>query len=420
MTCYLPHRLLLVSLLMFVPILACGRVSGDESPRPENRWMRYPAISPDGKTIAFSYRGDIWLVDRDGGRAQLLTSHAGHERSPVWSPDGKEIAYAGDRHGNYDIFVVPVDGGSSRRVTHHSAQDIPFSFTPDGERILFASRRLDSADSAIGTLRMSELYSIPAQGGRPRQEMTTQAEYASYNPDQTQLAFHDYKGIEDRWRKHHTSSVARDVMLRDAKTGKQIRLTPFEGEDRNPVWSSDGKWIYYLSEEEVDNFNIWEMDPKNPESRRRLTSHRDHPVRFLSAAEDGTLAYGYNGQVWIKPKGGESQVVEIEAPVGERKNDTRREVRGSGISNYSVSPDEKEVAFILRGEVFVTNVEFGTTKRITNTPEQERIVSWGDDGRTLYYDSERAAHGICTKVRLRGRMMTRSPMRWSSRRSRCW
>ena len=90
-----------------------------------------------------------------------------------------------------------------------------------------------------------------------------------------------------------------------------------------------------------------------------------------------------------KPKGGESRQVEIEAPAGDRNNDMRREVRSSGVSNYAVSPNEKEVAIIVRGEVFVTDVEFGTTKRITNTPQQERVVSWGEDGRTLYYDSER-------------------------------
>ena len=360
-----------------------------EAPTSEKQWMRYPAISPDGKTIAFSYRGDIWLVDREGGRARLLTSHAGHERSPVWSPDGKTIAYAGDRNGNYDIFVVPFDGGPSRRVTHHSAQDIPFSFTPDGERIIFASRRLDSADAAIGTLRMAELYSIPAVGGRPRQEMTTQAEYANYNPDQSKLVFHDYKGIEDRWRKHHTSSVTRDIVVRDEETGEQTRLTPFEGEDRNPVWSADGKWIFYLSEEDVDNFNVWEMDPNDPATRRRLTSHREHPVRFLSVSDDDTLAYGFNGGIWIKPKGKEAKEISIQAPIGDRSNDSRREVRSSGVSNFAVSPNEKEVALIVRGEVFVTDVEFGTTKRITSTPEQERVVSWGSDGRTLYYDSER-------------------------------
>ena len=380
----------LLGLIMSGIFCTCshGVQAESESPSVE-QWMRYPAISPDGKTIAFSYRGDIWLVDREGGRARFLTTHAGHERSPVWSPDGKEIAYAGDRNGNYDIFVVSIDGGPSRRVTHHSAQDIPFSFTPDGKRILFASRRLDSADSAIGTLRMAELYSIPAVGGRPRQEMTTQAEYASYNPDQSLLLFHDYKGIEDRWRKHHTSSVTRHLMLRDAKTGKQTRLTEFEGEDRNPVWSSDGKWIFYLSEEDVDNFNVWEMDVESPEKRRRLTAHEKHPVRFLSAANDGTLAYGYNGGIWVKPKGEEARQIEIDAPIGDRNNDRRREVRSNGVSDYAVSPNEKEVAIIVRGEVFVTDVEFGTTKRITSTPEQERTVSWGEDGRTLYYDSER-------------------------------
>ena len=150
----------LLSGLILGGVVLCSEIESNASSDSENasasekQWMRYPAISPDGKTVAFSYRGDIWLVDRDGGRARLLTSHAGHERSPVWSPDGKEIAYAGDRNGNYDIFVVPIDVRPSRRVTYHSAQDIPFSFTPDGERILFASRRLDSADAAIrSTLR---------------------------------------------------------------------------------------------------------------------------------------------------------------------------------------------------------------------------------------------------------------------------
>jgi Tol biopolymer transport system component len=383
-------RFILLSLAMLV--LQATSFGADETAATatgEHAWMRYPAISPDGKTIAFSYRGDIWLIDRAGGRARLLTSHTGYERSPIWSPDGKQIAFASDRHGNFDLFVIPTEGGAARRVTYHSAQDIPTAFTPDGARILFASRRLDAAEAAIGTLRMAELYSIPVAGGRPRQEMTTQAEYASYNPDQSQLLFHDYKGIEDRWRKHHTSSVTRDIMLRDAETGKQTRLTPFEGEDRNPVWSADGKKIYYLSEEGSGSFNVWEMDPTNPDTRRRLTRHETHPVRFLSAATDGTLAYGYNGQIWIKPPGEEGRRIAIEALADQRNNDARREVRSSGASDYAVSPNEEEVALIVRGEVFVTSVEFGTTRRITNTPQQERVVSWGEDGRSLYYDSER-------------------------------
>ncbi len=362
--------------------------SAEKSDVQSKRWMRYCSISPDGKTIAFSCHGDIWLVDAGGGNARLLTTHSGYERSPVWSPDSEQIAFASDRHGNFDVFMISALGGPARRLTFNSAQDIPSSFTPDGERILFSSRRIDSAAAAIGSMRMGELYSIPTAGGRPRQELSTQAEYASYNPDGSQLAFHDYKGIEDRWRKHHTSSVTRDIMLRDSKTGKQTRLTEYGGEDRNPVWSADGKTLYYLSEE-AGTFNVWKIDPADPAKRSQLTHHKTHPVRFLSLAKDGTLLYGFNGEIWSKPEGEPTKQLAINVAADQRNNDARREVRSSGASTYAVSPNEEEVALIVRGEVFVTSVEFGTTKRITDTPEQERNVTWGEDGRTLYYDSER-------------------------------
>ena len=383
------HRSLVLWVFLICGLAGWLPASGAEEANTESqRWMRYSAISPDGKTIAFCCHGDLWLVDRDGGNARLLTTHSGYERSPVWSPDSEQIAFASDRHGNFDLFVIPATGGPARRVTFHSAQDIPNSFTPDGERILFSSRRLDSAAAAIGSLRMAELYSIPVSGGRPRQELSTQAEYASYNPDGSQLAFHDYKGIEDRWRKHHTSSVTRDIWLRDPKTGKQTRLTDYAGEDRNPVWSADGTKIYYLSEE-GGTFNVWQMNPEKPAERTQLTHHETHPVRFLSVAKDGTLAYGYNGEIWSKSEGEPSKRVGVDVVADQRSNDARREVRSSGASTYAVSPNEEEVALIVRGEVFVTSVEFGTTKRITNTPEQERTVTWGEDGRSLYYDSER-------------------------------
>ncbi|REJ90058.1 MAG: peptidase S41 [Planctomycetota bacterium] len=352
-------------------------------------WMRYPAISPDGKQIAFSFRGDLWLVDAAGGRARHLTTHDLYERSPVWSPDGKQIAFASDRHGNFDVFLMSASGGKAQRLTYHSAADTPTAFTPDGKEILFTSYRLDAPQAVIGTRRMGELYKIGVEGGRPRQVLTTTAEYANYNPDSTKLLFHDYKGTEDPWRKHHTSSITRDVWTVDAETGKYTRLTSYEGEDRNPVWNADGSRFYYLSEEKSGSFNVWTMDPANPDGRTQVTEHETHPVRFLTVADDGTLCYGYNGEIWTKRPGQEPKQVEIEALADERSNDYTYNTRSGGASYMAVSPNEEEIAFILRGEVYVTSVEFDTTRRITSTPEQERTVTWGKDNRTLYYDGER-------------------------------
>ena len=117
----------------------------------EAKWIRYPAISPDGTRIAFSTKGDLWVVSVDGGEARPLTSHTGYEKMPVWSPDGQWIAFASDRHGNFDVFVVASAGGRARRLTFHSAADLPSDFTRDGKNVLFSSTRLDAPSAIIGT-----------------------------------------------------------------------------------------------------------------------------------------------------------------------------------------------------------------------------------------------------------------------------
>ncbi|MEQ1904528.1 MAG: S41 family peptidase [Pirellulaceae bacterium] len=381
------------------------------------KWIRYVSISPNGEKIAFSHLGDLWVVDSKGGTAQPITSHTGYERSPVWSPDSQSIAFMADWFGNGDVFLVSANGGVPTRLTFHSADDEPTSFSRDGKHILFTSRRMDAPEAIIGTPAMSELYEISVNGGRERQIMTTTADFGKFNPDSSRILFQDYKGTEDAWRKHHTSSVTRDLWTFDPATGNYDKLTFFAGEDRNPVWSADGKTVYYLSEQIAptsptnngaperkyddpnkrgrvipqlnSSFNIWKMDLASRENQVQVTKHTTHPVRFLSIASNDTLCYGYNGQVWIKPAGEEPRAVEIKIAAGPRDNGFSVEQLRSGATEVNVSPNEEEVAFVVRGEVFVANVEFGTTKRITNTPQQERSVTWGADNRTLYYAGER-------------------------------
>ena len=131
----------------------------------EARWIRYPAVSPDGSQVAFCARGDLWVVPVAGGEARPLTGHVAHERSPVWSPDGRQLAFASDRHGNYDVFVVGVEGGPARRITFHSADDLPSDFTTDGATVLFSSRRLDAPQVALGSTFLPELYAVPVTIG---------------------------------------------------------------------------------------------------------------------------------------------------------------------------------------------------------------------------------------------------------------
>ena len=88
-------------------------------------WMRYTAISPDGQTILFCYKGDIWSVPSAGGTAIPLTLTDSYEYCPVWSHDGKTIAFASDRTGNFDVFVMPATGGEARRLTYQFEQGNP-------------------------------------------------------------------------------------------------------------------------------------------------------------------------------------------------------------------------------------------------------------------------------------------------------
>lgn len=350
-------------------------------------WMRYPAISPNGKTVAFSFHGDIWTVPSSGGEARLVTSHESYEKSPVWSRDGEHIVFASNRHGNFDLFMVLSTGGKAERLTFHSANDVPTSFSLDGKEVLFTSGRQDMHTAVIGTTAMEELYSVPLSGGRPTQIMTTSANFANVSPDGKRIAFHDYKGYEDNLRKHHVSSVTRDVWTYEVASGKYKKVSDFAGEDRNPVWSVDGKSIYYLSEE-GGTFNVWNVDAADSKKRKQITDHKVHPVRFLSRADDGTLCYGFNGGIWIQPTDGKASQIDVTTYVGRRENDARLETFRDSATEFVVSPNEEEIAFVVRGEVFVASVEFGTTKQITNTPSQERSLSWSDD-RTLYYAGER-------------------------------
>jgi len=353
-------------------------------------WLRYPAISPDGQTVVFSYHGNLWSVPATGGQATALTVSAAHNTRPVWSPDGSRIAFASDRHGNFDVFVMPAGGGEATRLTVHSADEFASSFTPDGRRVLFGGTILDAAANAqfpAGVL--AELYAVDLEGHMPEQVLTTAAPYAVYDRAGKRLAYSDQRGMEMEWRKHDDSSFARDVWLWDVAANRHTRLTAFGADDRQPVWGPDERSLFYLSERS-GSFNVWRLELADPARPVQVTTHVTHPVRFLSSSRAGDLCYGWDGGIWIRPAGAAASApVAVTIAADRRNRETAPEDVSGQISEFDVSPDGGEVAFVARGEVFVADAEHGTTRRITSTPEQERSVSFAPGGRGLVYAAER-------------------------------
>ena len=345
-------------------------------------WMRHPAISPNGKTIAFSYQGDIFTVPSNGGTAKQITSNAAFDSYPVWSPDGNHIAFASNREGSIDVWVMDANGGIPKRVTTNSGSEYPLRWK-DNSTIMFKASIMPTAKSIIFAGSYPQVYTVGMDGGRPKlfSDITMDALDINASGD---VIYIDRKGYEDEWRKHHRSPITRDVWL---KSGDSFRkLTTFDGEDRDPVWASDGKSFYYLSEQS-GTLNIYHRTLDGKETQ--ITNHEKNPVRFLSAATDGTLCYGYDGEIYTVRKGGQPQKTAIRIAADTEGKELIRQIRNSGAYNIKLSPNGKEIGFVMHGDVYVTSIEYRTTKQITNTPEQERYIDFSPDGRTIIYDSER-------------------------------
>ena len=350
-------------------------------------WMRYSAISPDGQNIAYSYQGDLFVVGVNGGKSNQITSHTAYDFMPVWSNDSKKIAFASNRFGNFDVFIVNKEGGVPNRLTFHSANDLPYDFTPTNDKVVYLSSRLDDSKSIQFPKGMfGEVYQVPVVGGRETQYLSIAAEAIDFSKDGSLMLFQDLKGYEDEWRKHQVSSVARDIILYDTKNKSYRKLTDWNGEDRNPLFIDNNS--YYFLSEKSGSFNVWKGSINGTPYEKQITDFKTHPIRFLSKAENGTLSFGYHGDIYTLING-VSKKVEIVNYKDNAKNDVQILPTGGKAGEFEVSPDGKEALYVFRGDVFVSSIEFGTTKRITNTPVQERSVSFSPDGKKILFAGER-------------------------------
>jgi Tol biopolymer transport system component/C-terminal processing protease CtpA/Prc len=351
--------------------------------------MRYPAVSPDGSQIAFSYKGDIYTVPVSGGEARQITMHLAHDYMPVWSPDSKNIAFASNRFGNFDIYIIPANGGNVTRLTTFSGAESPYSFTPDGKHIVFGAKiQAPASSAAFPSAVMSELYKVPVSGGRPEQILATPAENIFFARDGKSFVYQDRKGQEDRLRKHHKSSVTRNIWTYNIETKKFTELIQDAGEDTNPVLSPDNAVVYFLSERS-GVYNVHSFPLNNPSQVKQITDFKINPVRFLTVANNGTLCFWYDGEIYTMPANGKPQKLAVKIVEENKKNDIE-ELNNRNVSAYTVSSDGKQVASVMRGEIFVSSVDYKYTKRITHSAAQDNMPSFSHDGKTLVYASEKS------------------------------
>lgn len=350
----------------------------------ENLWLRHTAISPSGQQIAFTYNADIYIVSSNGGKATRLTTHSAYDTKPVWSHDGQQIAFASNRHGNFDVFMMSASGTNVKRLTVHSADDMPTDFSQNNDDIWFNSIRLDDENSMLFH-QLGELYSVNINASTPKQ-LTSFPAYEAKNNSEGAMIFEEIKGYEDEWRKHHTSSVTRDIWIKSV-SGSYTKLSNFKGENRNILFGSEDAF-YFLSEKS-GTFNVFQSTFSNPGVSEQISNFEMHPVRHLSVSNDDLLAYSFNGNIYTQRLGAAPVKVNVDVSGDQSIMENELLFVNGSVTDMVPSPNGKELIFIHRGDVFVTSVDGNLTRRLTETPEQERSIDISADGRTIVYAGER-------------------------------
>jgi len=391
------HIRLLLSVIALYG-LSAARVHAQEP----IRFARTPDISPDGKLVAFSYLGDIWTVEAIGGVARHVTMHEKHDVEPIFSPDGKHIAFSSNRYGSYDVFAVPIHGGRPTRLTYDSADDHANGWSLDGKRVLFASSR--SPDFPMGYA----LYTVAATGGRAERIGSGEAREGAFSPRGDEIAY--VRGPGQWYRRGYRGSSNDDIWICKLDGSQHCRLTHFNGQDNSPMWSPDGRFLFFVSEMFGTPANIvrQEWDGKAAHSSpQQLTFHKDDGVRRARLSGNGEwIVYECGADLWVlSTRTGSARKLAIEVHADDKTNPERVVTftnKGSiydysewgketqfGVTEFALDEKEKAIAFVVHGEIFVMPRAGGKAKRLTDNPAYDHGVAWSPDARKLAFLSDR-------------------------------
>ena len=346
-----------------------------------------PGIAPDRSEIAFASGGDIWTVPTAGGVARLLVSHPANEARPLFSPDGRRLAFTSTRTGGGDIYVLTFATGDIRRVTFDDLPDQLDSWSPDGKWLYFSSSSREIAG-------MNDVFRVPADGGTPMAvsaDRYTNEYWAAPAPNGGAIAITARGTTSGQWWRYGRSHLDESEIwiLRDPQAMRYERVSAGKAKDTWPMWAPDGRTLYYVSDRSGPQNIVRHPVGGAPAPITRFTSGR---VLWPTISADGrTIAFERDFAIWTLDTGsGEAKQVPITlrgAPAGPS---VERLTITSGIEEMALSPDGRKVAFVVHGEVFAASSrEGGSATRVSNTAARERQVRWSPDSRRVVYISDR-------------------------------
>ena len=345
--------------------------------------LQRPAFN--GNLIAFSYAGDLWTVDRNGGRAARLTTGTGIETDPVFSPDGRMIAFTGEYDGNTDVFVVPATGGVPQRLTYHPAADAAVGWTPDGKDVIFRSNR----ESSSG--RYTKLFKVPVSGGLATALPLPLAYFGKFSADGKYFAYSPASGGSGfnysayvSW-KNYRGGLASSVWIADMTTLEVVKVPREKSNDFNPVWVD--KQVYFLSDRNGP-VSLFSFDPAS-KSVKEVVKNDGADIRSASAGK-GAIVYDRFGELFLyDTASGETKPIAVDLSadlpdVRARISPVDREIDG-----YAISPTGVRAVFEAHGDILTVPAKESTTRDITNTPGvMERDPAWSPDGQSIAYFSD--------------------------------
>jgi tricorn protease len=370
----------------FISVLALAAAgvlgqAGHAAAQPAPHILQQPAISHD--LIAFSYAGDIWTVPRGGGRATRITTGVGVENAPLFSPDGRTLAFTGEYDGNTDVFTVPATGGVPHRVTYHPAADVAVGWSSDGRKVLFRSNRAAAS-------RYTQIFEVSPQGGMATPLPLPMAYAGAVSPDGRAIA---YNPMAPAFAFNFTAYVAwGNYRGGQAST---IKITTLSGLDTvevpheaaadiSPVWAR-GK-LYFLSGR-GGPMSVYSYDPA---SKAVALIYKNTGPEIRSLSSDGqTLIFDRLGELYTLEPGGEPKRVDVDVTGDMPDVRARISKVGDEVVNVSVSPTGLRAAVEAHGEILTVPVKKGPIRNLTNTPGvMEREPAWSPDGQSVAYFSD--------------------------------